>query len=377
MKTTLIVLAIFLGLLVTFMIIYIILNFDNIFGRNKKKLIPTQNINYIENIPSKYYKDYYKDAEFINKNCIDLKRFVINDNINSYDLVKLTELNGIRLQVSEGWHSLLIELIKDLNSNGWDKKVTCIKEKYAALKFYTNHEYSSNIYNIIAEYEKKSEQTCETCGEKGKIRYGNGWMYVACRKHYLESRNKISIIKNGFNYNGNLFYWKDIRKMYFESLNFGKYNLLVIEFYSEVVKIQNLKSKLLYIYRDTVGFGKFLKYLNDEKNGKDLRYIEVNSEYLKFFQNSEFCEICGYEAVYYNECECCENDSWIGSVNKWKDKENNEEQKIDYIKYNQMEWIEDEGEKYELQQLNYKKKPNFKLLFTNEEYEAYINEDEQ
>ncbi len=88
----------------------------------------------------------YREADFINKSCTRLEDFIINEKINAFDLRKLANLNGIDLQISEGWYPLTLELIRELHENGWDKKVSCIKEKYAELRFYTADAYGSNLH---------------------------------------------------------------------------------------------------------------------------------------------------------------------------------------------------------------------------------------
>ncbi len=127
--------------------------------------------------------DKYENAEFVNKHCTSLVDFIINDEINKYDLMKLADLNGIQLHIQPGWYPLTLELIKELGTLGWNKKVSCIKQKYATLRFYADY----RDYKLFEKYEKRSEHICETCGERGQIRY-SGWDYVACRKHYLVHR---------------------------------------------------------------------------------------------------------------------------------------------------------------------------------------------
>ena len=127
----------------------------------------------------KFYDKIFDGVDFLNKNTITLEKFVINDDINKFDLHKLAQLNNIKLEIASGWFDLVIELIKELNSNGWDKQVSCIKEKYAELRFYSNTEQQ----DLIEEYEIRSTLVCETCGEEGEIRYNSDWDFVACDLH--------------------------------------------------------------------------------------------------------------------------------------------------------------------------------------------------
>lgn len=318
---------------------------------------------------NKQHEDPYKNAEFVNKHCTNLNEFIINDKINSFDLRKLADLNRIQLQISEAWYPLTIELIKELNDNGWDKKVSCIKEKYASLKFYANYNYGDAMHGIIEKYEKKSESTCETCGERGEIRHNSGWDHVACRKHYLEDRGKITVEDSGFNYNGNFYPWKEIKDAAFEDLDFNeKYRFLTMELNKMKVKHAGWTDKKLYVSKNAVGFGNLLNYLP--------KYFEsVNYSYLDtHFKSIEYCEVCGYKAVYSGECECCENSNWDSYTKRWK---RNVEEKSGHIQYNQIRWAIDEGEIYESNHKNYPKDPDHKILFTEAELKEYLESDDE
>ena len=312
-----------------------------------------------------YYKeksqkeDFYKDADFVNKNCESLDDFIINDDINAFDLRKLADLNGIGLQISKAWYPLTIELIKKLHDNGWDKRVYCIKSKYASLEFYASNE--DHLREIIRDYGYRSQTVCETCGENGEMRSYSGWDYIDCRKHYLEKRGKITIDSEGFCYNGFYYYWDTITDRSFEDLDFnGKYRILIIEFKKDTAENEDLIYGKLYISKNAIGFGNFLSYLS--KN-----FFRLANSYVTKFENVEFCEICGYKAVYLDECECCENYTREGYLKTWRNEENSEEKKFQYIKDRQISWIKDEGEIYETKQKNYMKNPDYKVLFNEDE----------
>ena len=403
--------AIILGVIISFIIIYITLNFDKLKPRKKY-----EHQDLIDKIHSRIAKangstieqfslensaeaqrikrdNLYKNANFINKNCTSLEDFIINDEINEFDLRKLTDLNQIQLQISEAWYPLTLQLIKELNENGWEKKVSCIKEKYAELKFYLPDDYknSDKIYEIIQKYEKKSKYICETCGARGEIRHNSGWDYVACRKHYLENRGKIFIENLGFNHNGLSYKWKNVKNIYFEDFDEYqlKYSFLIVEFNKQKVKHQGWTDNKLYISKNLIGCCNFINNLP-----KSFPNIDIN--YLKHFENPQFCEICGYKSVYYNECECCENDIWDKNILEWKNSikrfnqdenkykrriefyqeklDNKEKYKIKDISYNQIRWVIDEGDIYEKEQKNYLKNPNYKILFSKDEYEEYSND---
>src|SRR5690606_39007385 len=99
--------AIILGLIISFLIIYVTLNIDKF--RPKKKY---EHQDLIDKIHSRIAKangasieqfslensietqrikrdNIYNNADFINKNCKSLEDFIINDEINEFDLRKL------------------------------------------------------------------------------------------------------------------------------------------------------------------------------------------------------------------------------------------------------------------------------------------------
>ncbi|HEY6142202.1 MAG TPA: hypothetical protein VIV55_02070 [Flavobacterium sp.] len=340
---------------------------NNFYTGTKKKLVEER----------KEIEDFYKDAEFVNKNCTRLEDFIINDEMNSFDLRKLADLNNIRLQIPEAWYPITIELIKELNTNGWDKKVSCIKEKFATLEFYTSHNYEDTISKIIRYYEHKSHITCQTCGEKGEVRNYLGWYYVICRKHYLENRGKITVENTGFNYEGNFYEWTDIKDRSFKDLDFnGNYKSIVIEFNKTQVQHPVRSDNKLYLSIQTIGFGNLLNYLS--KN-----FYSPRHSYIRNYEKVEFCEICGYQSVYFGKCECCENETWEALTEALKrskkeenSEENNEEYKFEYNKNNQIVWTLDEGELFESQQKNYIKNPNYKILFNEAELKEYVEQKE-
>jgi hypothetical protein len=94
---------------------------------------------------------------------------------------KITSCDFFDVQV--GWYPLIKNLIDELITLGWDKKVTQVKEKFGGLRFYINGG-SDEIYNKITEAEKLSHETCELCGKKGELRTKIRWFTTLCDEHY-------------------------------------------------------------------------------------------------------------------------------------------------------------------------------------------------
>ena len=102
-------------------------------------------------------------------------------------------------EVESGWYPLLYDLIKELVDNGWDKTITQVKEKFGGLRFYIST-YNETLEGIINKYEKLSYQTCEWCGEPGKIRNDIGWYRTLCDNHhkfYINNKIKLSFDFDG------------------------------------------------------------------------------------------------------------------------------------------------------------------------------------
>ena len=81
--------------------------------------------------------------------------------------------------VGEGWHALVLELYKLCEQH--DVTITQIKEKYGSLRFYVAGA-PDIVLDAIEAAEKKSETTCELCGNEGKIIKRNHWLMCRCPK---------------------------------------------------------------------------------------------------------------------------------------------------------------------------------------------------
>jgi len=107
--------------------------------------------------------------------------------VNGYytDRPPIMEIYG----VCDGWMPMILDLIKELVADGWNRQICDIKEKFGGLRFYTNGCTSDNHYDIISKYEKLSYTICEECGEPGEPRH-TGWIKTLCEKHHDERQKK-------------------------------------------------------------------------------------------------------------------------------------------------------------------------------------------
>lgn len=78
---------------------------------------------------------------------------------------------------------------RDGNSEGF--YVFQIKEKFGGLRFYQNGN-CDDIHILIKEAENQSLQTCEVCGNPGKMRQHGGWLSTKCEDCYKKAEEKLS-----------------------------------------------------------------------------------------------------------------------------------------------------------------------------------------
>lgn len=114
--------------------------------------------------------------------------------IKKYSYMKLPHF-----ECDDGWNKLISDLCRDLAKVDKKKEIRVlqIKEKYGSLRFYTSY-FNQKCHEIINDYEFKSCQICEICGETGQECVNEVNYYkTLCDKHQEEfkyipcSRKKI------------------------------------------------------------------------------------------------------------------------------------------------------------------------------------------
>ena len=102
----------------------------------------------------------------------------------------------------KGYHSISRRSAKKMVGPGWGKildklydvkprwvHVLQVKEKWGGLRFYTGGATDS-FFDAIRTAEKESYETCELCGEPGKLREDLGWILTLCDRHYEDSKKE-------------------------------------------------------------------------------------------------------------------------------------------------------------------------------------------
>ncbi len=84
------------------------------------------------------------------------------------------------LEVGDGWHDLLAELLEKLSKLD-GVVLTQVKEKFGLLRVYndSSEESYEQAEKFIDEAESISAKICEKCGEPGELK-GGGWLMTLC-----------------------------------------------------------------------------------------------------------------------------------------------------------------------------------------------------
>lgn len=90
--------------------------------------------------------------------------------------------------VGEGWWPLIQNLHDNIVEIDPDYKLDQVKEKFGGLRYYITTSSDVEDYKIrlidqlISVAEHQSYKTCETCGQLGKLRKDNYWVYTSCNE---------------------------------------------------------------------------------------------------------------------------------------------------------------------------------------------------
>lgn len=100
---------------------------------------------------------------------------------------QLTLFNGY-IEFDDGWFDLFNcfcdEILNYSKTKNRNIHIIQAKQKFGALRVYTDCNNDEFIWNLMFKYEKKSMLVCEQCGEPGEMRIVNGYYFTACEKHY-------------------------------------------------------------------------------------------------------------------------------------------------------------------------------------------------
>lgn len=137
---------------------------------NETSMVRRQRLN------KQYYERLYGDSDFVNSKTSDLASFIINSELTPLDIHKLAELNGFKITGMDGWLSLLVDMVQELERLGWKRKLHFVKQKWGELQFglqddswELSPEERKQLNQICSFYTNLSRKKCQKCGNPGTL----------------------------------------------------------------------------------------------------------------------------------------------------------------------------------------------------------------
>jgi hypothetical protein len=94
------------------------------------------------------------------------------------------------LECQAGWAGIIEECDRRLRELDPNYSIQQIKEKFGGLRYYASATDPAVDWDawsaVIAEAERKAAETCETCGEPGKLSTTGYWLKTVCPKCYAD-----------------------------------------------------------------------------------------------------------------------------------------------------------------------------------------------
>lgn len=85
--------------------------------------------------------------------------------------------------VGPGWSNILMDLHQQLVEVDPDYDVGQIKEKFGGLRVYLDSGWNQGAEALIDAATASAAETCEFCGEPGKLRTDRSWHKTLCDGH--------------------------------------------------------------------------------------------------------------------------------------------------------------------------------------------------
>jgi len=86
--------------------------------------------------------------------------------------------------VGPGWAHIVQPLVDYCTTHGL--KIFQVKETVGGLLFYAD--FNEKLDKLIEAAEVLADETCETCGEPGRLRGDRPWLKTLCDTHAEEER---------------------------------------------------------------------------------------------------------------------------------------------------------------------------------------------
>ncbi len=87
----------------------------------------------------------------------------------------------------DGWLQLARDCLEEMIAAGWDKQLYQFKEKFGALRIYVANN-DPNVNEVIRKYEALSYETCQGCGDRGRLYQDECWatLCASCQQKATE-----------------------------------------------------------------------------------------------------------------------------------------------------------------------------------------------
>ena len=87
------------------------------------------------------------------------------------------------LDIRPGWYPIVIDLDRELATIDPDYQLVQVKEKFGGLRYYVEFEPDRprpGFDELIRAAERRSERTCEECGNDGALAHRGTWARTLC-----------------------------------------------------------------------------------------------------------------------------------------------------------------------------------------------------
>lgn len=99
--------------------------------------------------------------------------------------------------VGAGWNDLLREMFDKMFDLGWSGELMQVKEKFGGLRVHLasnpdDHLIHDTLWNLVTEYERRSNTICEICGGfPAEIKNLGVWLKTQCDQCFQYSQEKL------------------------------------------------------------------------------------------------------------------------------------------------------------------------------------------
>lgn len=109
--------------------------------------------------------------------------FIANKGFPAHIQKRIDAGMGCYSSIGKGWLPLLIEMDKELAKRDPNYVLDQVKEKFGGLRVYITSPGEIDFWPIMEQYENKSFEICEICGEHGAPYNKDRWIRTRCDKH--------------------------------------------------------------------------------------------------------------------------------------------------------------------------------------------------